>query len=81
MKKLLLFLGLVLIILPSCKKETKDPTPVPAGSCYCGEILQTDMNNKTVTARNYCSGTILTFYVGSTWFTTIHPDYCQTVSW
>ena len=80
MKKVIYLTALVAVLL-SCKKDVEEPTPPPAGACHCGEILQTDMNNKTVTAKNYCSGTILTFYVGATWFTTAHADYCQTLSW
>ena len=80
MKKVICLTALILVLL-SCKKDQPAPAPTPAGSCYCGEILQTDMNNKTVTAKNYCSGTILTFYVGATWFTTAHADYCRTIAW
>jgi hypothetical protein len=80
MKKITLVTLLSLSFM-GCKKDVQAPTPPPAGPCHCGEILQTDMNNKTVTAKNYCSGTILTFYVGATWFTTAHADYCRTLEW
>lgn len=79
MKKLISILVLSVVFV-SCKKDTPAPTP-PAGPCHCGEILQINVTNGTLTAKNYCSGTILTFYVGGAWFSTGQTDYCQALAW
>jgi hypothetical protein len=80
MKKLTYRTALVLVF-SSCKKETKEPTPAPAGPCHCGEILQTNFAESELTAKNYCSGNTLTFYVGGWWFVNPTEDYCQTLAW
>jgi hypothetical protein len=80
MKKLTLVTLLSLSFM-SCKKDVQAPTPPPAGPCHCGEILQTNMAEAEVTAKNYCSGTILTFYVGGWWFVNPTADYCRTQAW
>jgi len=65
----------------SCKKEVQPPEPTPAGPCHCGEILQSNVTTGTLTVKNYCSGNILDFHVGSSWYMNPQVDYCQAVAW
>ena len=78
MKKISL-ITLMSLSFISCKKEVQPPEPTPAGPCHCGEILQSGPG--TVTSKNYCSGNILTFQVGLSWYTNPTEDYCQAIAW
>ena len=79
MKKVISILVLSVVLI-SCKKDTPAPTP-PAGPCNCGEILQGNVTNSTITVKNYCSGNILTFQVGASWYSNPQVDYCQALAW
>jgi hypothetical protein len=67
----------------SCKKETKEPTPPPIGSCYCGEILQMDMSNTSIAVKNNCSGNILYFDIATSQWLDLQTgeQYCRPQSW
>lgn len=80
MKKISL-ITLMSLSFISCKKEVQPPEPTPAGPCHCGEILQTNFAESELTAKNYCSGNTLTFYVGGWWFVNPTEDYCQAIAW
>jgi len=82
MKKLIL-VSLVSLTFVSCKKETKDPTPPPTGSCYCGEILQMDMSNTSIAVKNNCSGNILYFDIATSQWLDLQlgEQYCRPQSW
>ena len=78
MKKIIV---ISLLALVSCKKHVQTPTPTPAGPCNCGELLQQNVSAGTVTAKNYCTGNILTFQVGASWWTNPQSEYCQSIQW
>lgn len=78
MKKII---AISLLALVSCKKHVQPPTPAPAGPCNCGELLQQNVSTGTVTAKNYCTGNILTFQVGASWWTNPQSEYCQSIQW
>jgi hypothetical protein len=80
MKKISL-ITLMSLSFISCKKEVQPTEPTPAGPCHCGEILQGNVSNGTLTVKNYCSGNILTFQVGLSWYSNPQEDYCQAVAW
>lgn len=82
MKKLI-YLTMLSVVLLSCKKETKDPTPTPTGSCYCGEILQMEPSNTSIAVKNNCSGNILYFDIGTMEWLDLAPgeQYCRPQSW
>ena len=80
MKKITLVTLLSLSFM-GCKKDVQAPTPPPAGPCHCGEILQGNVSTGTLTVKNYCSGNILDFHVGASWYMNPQVDYCQAVAW
>jgi hypothetical protein len=67
----------------SCKKETKETTPAPTGSCYCGEILQMEPTNTSIAVKNNCSGNILYFDIATSQWITLAPGdkYCRPQAW
>jgi hypothetical protein len=80
MKRIISIL-LLSLIFTGCKKDTPAPTPPPAGPCNCGELLQQNVSTGTVTAKNYCTGNILTFQVGLSWWANPQSEYCQSTQW
>ena len=82
MKKITLIILLSLNFV-SCKKETKEPTPPPTGSCYCGEILQMVPSNTSIAVKNNCSGNTLYFDIATSQYITLAPgeQYCRPQAW
>ena len=82
MKKLTL-ITLMSLSFMGCKKDVQAPTPPPAGPCHCGEILQMDMSNTSIAAKNNCSGNILYFNIGGIEFLNLSKgdQYCRPQAW
>ena len=82
MKKITLVTLLSLSFM-GCKKDVQAPTAPPAGPCHCGEILQMNLSNTTIAAKNNCSGNILYFDIAtSQWLDlTLGDQYCRPQAW
>ena len=78
MKKITLVTLLSLSFM-GCKKDVQAPTAPPAGPCHCGEILQMNLSNTTIAAKNNCSGNILYFDISLTSYMnlTTGGQYCH----